>query len=105
MIRFACPSCQLLFEAPSDRFDAKFVCPSCGQDIRVTKPDNKTKSGRLLIDEPTPIRIGPAPSRAADEGDALGETLDPASSVPLLGSSPCGEYRSDRSGSRGNVHL
>src|SRR5688572_10654938 len=50
MIRFACPSCQNVLEAPPDKGGTKIHCGRCNQRLQVPTPiaHNKTVMGNLV---------------------------------------------------------
>jgi hypothetical protein len=85
MIRYACPRCQSVLEAPDDQANFKLPCPKCGQRLQIpTPPPNKTMLAPLVDPNRTMLgRVEPgntaAPSPPSVEGPA-----SVSSSVPSL---------------------
>ncbi len=64
MIRFRCPTCGVVLEAPEGKGGAKINCPGCGQRLQIPTPRrNKTILGSLL--PPAPTAPSPAGSSSA----------------------------------------
>lgn len=63
-IRFACPSCRAVINAPEGTEGQKSLCPNCRQAIEVPKPTGQMMVGQSL---PAPPPLPPAaPVPAAD---------------------------------------
>jgi HEAT repeat protein len=57
MIRFSCPNCKTVFEAPDQNAGGQLACPKCGTHLKVPLPPPlKTVLGTLLPEKPGPRR-------------------------------------------------
>jgi len=76
MIRFVCPSCKNILQAPPERAGGDAACPKCKQQIRVPSPAGRTANPARptpavsAASPPTPVRQG-TPQEAAGAGAAL----------------------------------
>jgi hypothetical protein len=78
MIRFACPTCQKILQAPAGQSGQKVACPGCGQRLQIPAPPrNKTVLASFVPEndararqETAPLATSPGQSASEGEGDA-----------------------------------
>jgi DNA-directed RNA polymerase subunit RPC12/RpoP len=78
MIRFACPTCKSVLQAPLVKGGEKTACPTCGQRILIPNPvkpavSNKTVLGSLLPESHSP----PILERLEEVPDSESEPCQP----------------------------
>lgn len=55
MIRFSCPMCRVILEAPENKQALKIACPRCGQRLQIPAPPRtRTVLGELLVPRDSP---------------------------------------------------
>ncbi|MGH7169139.1 MAG: hypothetical protein ACRELG_02535 [Gemmataceae bacterium] len=104
MIRFTCPTCKTVLQAPGEKAGEKVACPKCGQRLLAPNPvkpgaGNKTVLGSLLPDSagsPTVPALGWLDDvRATEEKPKVPSAPNP----PPASAAPIG--REDRADSKG----
>jgi hypothetical protein len=78
MLRFECPACKAVMNAPASGVGRKCTCPKCGQRLRIPPPPKGT-----VLATPLPSRQGPAwKQQPPPERDGSQPV------VPLVGDNP-----------------
>ncbi len=84
-VRFYCPYCEMVLEAPVGQVGVRGPCPGCRKEIEAPPP-------AALPSGPRPIPIKPRPHRArvkkSAEAPASPGTATPTAAMPAMGSPP-----------------
>lgn len=79
MIRFACPTCHAVMEAPAHKVGKKINCLKCGQRLQIPPPPRGT-----ILAKPLPSPEGPSAKSSSARGSKPGHHRSHAVGLPSV---------------------